>query len=55
MMAISDPGTAPSVSGSPGDQHMAIESVPLPSDALILVPVRNTVLFPGIIFPVSIG
>jgi ATP-dependent Lon protease len=55
MMAISDPGTAPSVSGSAGDQHMAIESVPLPPDALILVPVRNTVLFPGIIFPVSIG
>ncbi len=53
MMAISDPGTAPS--GSPSDQHRAIESVPLPSDALILVPVRNTVLFPGIIFPVSIG
>jgi ATP-dependent Lon protease len=55
MMAISDPGTASSVSGSPGDQHMAIETVPLPPDALILVPVRNTVLFPGIIFPVSIG
>jgi ATP-dependent Lon protease len=28
---------------------------PLPSDALIIVPVRNTVLFPGIVLPVTIG
>ena len=27
----------------------------LPEDALILVPVRNTVLFPGMILPISIG
>jgi ATP-dependent Lon protease len=27
----------------------------VPSDALILVPVRNTVLFPGTVFPIAIG
>ena len=28
---------------------------PLPSDAMIIVPVRNFVLFPGMVMPVSIG
>ncbi|MBV8407885.1 MAG: endopeptidase La [Alphaproteobacteria bacterium] len=28
---------------------------PLPSDALIVVPVRNTVLFPEIVFPITLG
>src|SRR5580698_2849811 len=28
---------------------------PLPPDALILVPVRNTVLFPGLVVPISLG
>jgi ATP-dependent Lon protease len=28
---------------------------PLPPDALIIVPVRNTVLFPGLVLPISIG
>jgi ATP-dependent Lon protease len=28
---------------------------PLPSDALIIVPVRNFVLFPGIVMPLSLG
>ena len=28
---------------------------PLPSDALIIVPVRNTVLFPGLVLPITIG
>lgn len=28
---------------------------PLPDDALILLPVRNTVLFPGIVLPLTIG
>ena len=30
-------------------------SKPLPEDALILIPMRNTVLFPGVISPVTIG
>jgi ATP-dependent Lon protease len=28
---------------------------PLPSDALIVVPVRNTVLFPGLVLPITLG
>ena len=28
---------------------------PLPPDALIIVPVRNTVLFPGLVLPITIG
>jgi ATP-dependent Lon protease len=28
---------------------------PIPSDALIVVPVRGTVLFPGMVFPVTLG
>ena len=31
------------------------ESVPIPSDALIIIPVRNTVLFPGVVAPITIG
>jgi len=28
---------------------------PLPPDALIIVPVRNTVLFPGVVLPITLG
>ena len=28
---------------------------PLPSDAIIIVPVRNTVLFPGLMLPITLG
>jgi ATP-dependent Lon protease len=28
---------------------------PLPSDALIIVPVRNTVVFPGLVLPITLG
>jgi ATP-dependent Lon protease len=28
---------------------------PLPPDALIIVPVRNTVLFPGLALPITVG
>ena len=28
---------------------------PLPSDALIILPVRNTVLFPGLVLPITVG
>ncbi len=30
-------------------------SKPLPPDGLIIVPVRNFVLFPGVVFPVTVG
>ncbi|HSQ03007.1 MAG TPA: LON peptidase substrate-binding domain-containing protein, partial [Burkholderiales bacterium] len=28
---------------------------PLPEDALIILPVRNLVLFPGVVLPITIG
>jgi ATP-dependent Lon protease len=30
-------------------------SVPIPGDALIIIPVRNTVLFPGVVAPITIA
>jgi ATP-dependent Lon protease len=33
----------------------ALSSAPLPADALIIVPVRNAVLFPGTVFPVVVS
>src|SRR5467141_934128 len=31
------------------------ESVPIPNDALIIVPVRNTVLFPSVVAPITVS
>src|SRR6185295_5736174 len=43
----------PSASGAaPGS---ATASKPLPADALIVIPMRNTVLFPGVITPITVG
>jgi len=33
----------------------ATPAKPLPADALILIPMRNTVLFPGVISPITVG
>jgi ATP-dependent Lon protease len=30
-------------------------SRPLPEDALIILPVRNVVMFPGMVFPLTVG
>jgi ATP-dependent Lon protease len=43
------PEESASASAAPAD------SVPIPSDALIIVPVRNTVLFPGVVAPITIA
>jgi ATP-dependent Lon protease len=43
----------PASASSPATTHA--ESVPIPNDALIIVPVRNTVLFPGVVAPITIG
>src|SRR5260221_11755548 len=37
------------------DKAKAMAMRPLPEDALILIPMRNTVLFPGVITPVTVG
>ena len=35
--------------------HGNVSYPPLPDDAMLILPVRNMVLFPGIVAPVSIG
>jgi ATP-dependent Lon protease len=42
-------------SQGPADVDKAAGAPPLPADALVIVPVRNFVLFPGVVMPVSIG
>jgi ATP-dependent Lon protease len=40
---------------NPGAGPAGQPTRPLPADALIVVPVRNTVLFPEIVFPITLG
>jgi ATP-dependent Lon protease len=40
---------------NPGGGPAGQSTRPLPSDALIVVPVRNAVLFPEIVFPITVG
>jgi ATP-dependent Lon protease len=40
-------------SSEPGQSGSTLP--PLPADALIIVPVRNTVLFPGLMLPITLG
>jgi ATP-dependent Lon protease len=40
---------------NPGAGAAGQPTRPLPADALIVVPVRNTVLFPEIVFPITLG
>jgi ATP-dependent Lon protease len=44
---------ARSAASAPGGKGAALK--PIPEDALILIPMRNTVLFPGVISPVTVG
>ena len=46
-------GVGTSVPASPPMREMAPR--PLPEDALIIVPVRNVVLFPGLVIPLGVG
>ena len=43
------------VGQSPASARQETNFAPLPPDAMIIVPVRNFVLFPGMVMPVSIG
>ena len=42
-------------SGEAGSRSTALAVRPIPADALVLVPMRNAVLFPGVISPITIG
>jgi ATP-dependent Lon protease len=50
MSSVDEAGTSSHPAASPSDQ-----SVLIPQDALIIVAVRNTVLFPGMIAPITLG
>jgi ATP-dependent Lon protease len=50
MASVDQAGTTGEASVSSADQ-----SVSIPADALIIIPVRNTVLFPGMIAPITLG
>ncbi|MFO1088771.1 MAG: endopeptidase La [Hyphomicrobiales bacterium] len=52
-----DPNSAESLSldAAPTNRANDPASVPLPDDALIILPVRSTVLFPGTVAPLSVG
>jgi len=41
--------------GQAGSRSTALAVRPIPEDALILIPLRNAVLFPGVISPITIG
>jgi len=47
---MANESTAPAGVAASPDQ-----GAPIPGDALIIVPVRNTVLFPGVVIPITIG
>jgi ATP-dependent Lon protease len=49
-MSQDNEATSPNTSPASSDQ-----AFPIPGDALIIVPVRNTILFPGVVFPITIG
>lgn len=52
QQALDNPGLT--VNAAPAAQEGAASAAkPLPPDALIVVPVRNVVLFPGVILPIS--
>ncbi|MFY9315288.1 MAG: endopeptidase La [Burkholderiales bacterium] len=40
---------------SPSGRSTALATRPIPEDALILIPLRNAVLFPGVISPITVG
>ena len=52
VLSNEDQDRPPASGGAPGN---AATSKPLPADALILIPMRNTVLFPGVISPITVG
>src|SRR4051812_44073199 len=55
ILAAPDPNGKSPIGKPPSGPQDTPESVPLPADAAILLPVRNTVLFPGIVAPITIG
>src|SRR5687767_7111463 len=41
--------------GEQGEERLSQPLPDLPSDAIMILPVRETVLFPGVILPITVG
>ncbi len=54
LMRTLESGVEP-MSAGPEATRSEPKLLPLPSDAMIIVPVRNFVLFPGMVMPVTVG
>ena len=50
--ALQGAAAAPATGDRPGAEPLPR---PLPDDALIILPVRNTVMFPGVVLPLTVG
>ncbi|MGQ0509502.1 MAG: endopeptidase La [Betaproteobacteria bacterium] len=50
-----DNAVAGAAKDQPGRGATAVAVRPIPEDALILIPMRNAVLFPGVLTPIAIG
>jgi ATP-dependent Lon protease len=55
QMWSGEDGARVSGGGQPGAAPSGTASKPLPMDALIIIPLRNAVLFPGVLSPVTVG
>jgi len=55
MQEMLSPDDAGKPTSEPNAGRPATALKPLPEDALIIIPLRNAVLFPGIMSPVTIG
>jgi ATP-dependent Lon protease len=52
---IAEGRTANGTTGSQAPTRAETSMRPLPEDALIILPVRNVVMFPGAVFPITVG
>jgi ATP-dependent Lon protease len=55
LLEDSNPASVKDESGAARQQAMPDPQRAVPEDALVIVPVRNMVLFPGMIVPIAIG
>src|SRR5258706_12845740 len=53
--ALGDPEGDAAAGKAPRGRSTALTVRPIPEDALVLIPMRNAVLFPGVISPITIG
>ncbi len=55
LLEDTDVGVETTQPGKDAQQAASVDPVTLPADAIVIVPVRNMVLFPGLLAPIAIG